>query len=104
MSFDRWPAWVRLALALAIGVGVALLVPDDPGWLDFVALVPALVLTASVIAGSKGEGAGVFILIGLVLAAVLGALIDRVAGLIVLAVLPALAWWMIDRPAEGRPA
>ena len=61
-------------------------------------------LTACVIAGSKGDGAGVFILIGIVVAGVAGALVDRVVGLVIVALLPGMAWWLIDRPAEGRPA
>ena len=104
MRFGRWPAWVRLTIALAIAVAVALLVPDDPGWLDFVAFLPALALVASVIAGEAGDGAGVFILMVLVAAIVAGAVLGQVAALVVLALLPVAGWLLIDRPRAGRPA
>jgi hypothetical protein len=104
LSLDRWPAWVRVALALVLAAAATLLVDDGSGWLQFAALVPALVLAASVIGSDRGDGASVFILLLMLAAIPIAMLVGRAAALGLLALLPLAAWWLLDRPSTQRPA
>jgi hypothetical protein len=103
LSLDRWPAWLRLGLALVFAAAATLLVEGGSGWLRFAALVPALVLAASVIGSDRGDGASVFILLWMVAAIPVAVLVGREAALALLVLLPVAGWWLVDRPGTQRP-
>jgi hypothetical protein len=104
VALDRWPAWVRLALALAFAVAASLLVDgDESGWLEFLALLPTIVLVASVVGTERGSG-GLAILLVMVAAVAIGLLAGRVAALVVLGLLPLAGWLLVDRPDRRQPA